>query len=539
MAELADAAKHDPQPDITGRTLGDFQVLRKLGQGGMGQVYLARQLSLKREIALKLLRTEMAENKTALARFQAEAEAIARISHPNIVQVYAIGEQDGLRYMALEYVEGRNLRSYLERKGAPELPVALAILRQVAAALQRANELGIVHRDIKPENILLTKKVEVKVADFGLSRLTLDDKQATNLTQSGVTVGTPLYMSPEQVRGLPTDHRSDIYSFGVTAYHLLAGTPPFTGTNAIDVAMKHVSDQAEPLATIRPDLPADLCSLVHKMMAKKPEDRYASAKEVMRDLAKIREGMSLGLNTLGATASMTITPVTTVNGLQLSTSAMQLPIVEPPTNWSARILGTLVLASLFAGGWLVFGRSHPAQAVMGGPALSGLPDARLPESIKLESTRERELVAKLEKRTATLGEVIDASIELGLLYLKERRFAEAEKVFTKLGQEKPASSRPVDRDFPTHSIASQFGLGIVYAHQDKAKESVAVLRSAIEPHTKKLGQLGRYQQFFAEHRDFALALADAIQRDTDNLKTERLPVILDRLRSPTTMLKDG
>src|SRR5437868_2237712 len=160
----------EPPLDLSGRTVGDFQVLRKIGQGGMGQVYLARQLSLKREVALKILSKELADSPTALNRFQAEAEAVARVTHANIVQVYAVGEQDGLRYMALEYVEGRNLRDYLARKGPPELPLALAVMRQVAAALQRASEIGIVHRDIKPENILVTRKAEVKVADFGLSR---------------------------------------------------------------------------------------------------------------------------------------------------------------------------------------------------------------------------------------------------------------------------------------------------------------------------------------------------------------------------------
>src|SRR5262249_21156723 len=150
------------------------------------------QRSLKREVALKVLKPELAANTTALKRFQSEAESLARITHANIVQVYAIGQADGLHYMALEYVRGTNLRDYLNRKGTPELPIALSVMRQVAAALQRAGELGIVHRDIKPENILLTRKGEVKVADFGLSRCFLPDAQPLNLTQSGVTMGTPL-----------------------------------------------------------------------------------------------------------------------------------------------------------------------------------------------------------------------------------------------------------------------------------------------------------------------------------------------------------
>src|SRR5260370_13474307 len=157
--------------DLTGQTLGDFQILRKIGQGGMGQVYLAEQISLKRKVALKLLRPELAANDTALSRVKREAESVARATHANIVQVYFIGEHKGHHFMALEYVEGRNLRDYLARKGPPELLLGLSIMRQIAAALQRASELGIIHRDIKPENILLTRKAEVKVPDFGLSRV--------------------------------------------------------------------------------------------------------------------------------------------------------------------------------------------------------------------------------------------------------------------------------------------------------------------------------------------------------------------------------
>src|SRR5215212_5609080 len=185
----------EPMPDLTGRTLGDYQLLRRLGTGGMGQVYLARQLSLKRDVAVKLLRNELAANPTALKRFQAEAEAVAKLNHPNIVHIHQIGEHDALRYMALEYVDGRNLRDYLARKGPPDLAVTLSVVRQVVLALQKAHEQGLVHRDIKPENILVTRKVEVKVTDFGLSRY-FTGAEAVNLTQSGLTLGTPLYLSP-------------------------------------------------------------------------------------------------------------------------------------------------------------------------------------------------------------------------------------------------------------------------------------------------------------------------------------------------------
>src|SRR3954465_232611 len=162
LPPTADApAPEVPPPDLTGRTLGDYQLLRRLGTGGMGQVYLARQLSLKRDVAVKLLRDEMAANPTALKRFQAEAEAVAKLNHPNIVHIHQIGEHGGLRYMVLEFVDGRNLRDYPARKGPPDVPITLSVMRQVALALQKAHDEGIVHRDIKPENILVTRKVEV------------------------------------------------------------------------------------------------------------------------------------------------------------------------------------------------------------------------------------------------------------------------------------------------------------------------------------------------------------------------------------------
>src|SRR5262245_59783736 len=194
QTDATPTGERPPAVDLTGRTVGDFHVLRSLGRGGMGEVYLAEQRSLQRKVALKILRSDLAANPTALKRFKQEALAVAQATHANIVQVYACDEADGVTYMALEYVEGRNLKDFIAKKGPPDLLLAISIMRQVAAALQRAGELGIIHRDIKPENILLTRKGEVKVADFGLSRVLEGDRPAVNLTQSGVTMGTPLYM---------------------------------------------------------------------------------------------------------------------------------------------------------------------------------------------------------------------------------------------------------------------------------------------------------------------------------------------------------
>ncbi len=207
--------------------------------------------------------------------------------------MYAFGETSGLYYMAMEYVEGLNLREYLEKKGPPPLSLAVSIMRQVAAALQRAGELGIIHRDIKPENILLTRKGLVKVADFGLSRCFNAGHSTSGLTHPGVTMGTPLYMSPEQVEGKELDPRTDIYSFGVTCFQMLAGDPPFHGKSPFEIALRHVQTEPVELGKVRPDLPSTLCAVVHKMMAKQPDGRYQTGRELLKDLNRVRESLAV------------------------------------------------------------------------------------------------------------------------------------------------------------------------------------------------------------------------------------------------------
>lgn len=501
----------DPTTDLTGRTLGDFRVLRKLGQGGMGQVYLARQLSLKREVALKILSRELADSPAALKRFQAEAEAVARVTHANIVQVYAVGEQDGLRYMALEYVEGRDLRDYLDRKGPPELPLALAVMRQVAAALLRASEIGIVHRDVKPENILLTRKAEVKVADFGLSRDFAAEGRPLNLTQSGMTLGTPLYMSPEQVRGEPVDHRTDLYSFGVTCYHLLAGHPPFRGATPFEVAIQHVQAEPEPLGSVRPDLPADLCAVVHKLMAKAPADRYQTARDVLRDLAMVQKGLPVGLPPV----------VLSSPGVPIAASS---PTAPAGSRWAGRVAGLALVAVAAAAGWGVYALTHP-QA----PAASvvGLPDARPPEPVV--SVRERELKARMESRAAKPEEVFDAAAELGLLYVRERRLDDAEKLFEEMRQERPVG--PKNRP-PRSLLVGQLGRAVILAHRDRAKESADLfVQLSARPNQRGL------ETFLFSHPEFGQAVADALDRNAENLSPNKLPAQLEWLRTPSGLTK--
>ncbi len=279
------------EPDLSGQKLGNYQLLRRLGRGGMADVYLAEQLSLRRQVAFKVLKRSLAEDEAYVRRLYNEAHAAASLVHANIVQIYEVGCIEGVHFIAQEYVAGQNLKQWLIRHGTADAGTAIQIMRQVIAALSRASQHGIIHRDIKPENIMLARTGEVKVADFGLARVTAEGG-AVGLTQVGITMGTPLYMSPEQVEGKGVDPRSDLYSFGVTCYEMLAGRPPFSGDSPLSVAIQHLRTEPERLEVLRPDLPEGLCRIVHRLLAKAPADRYATPADLLRELRTLRvEGL--------------------------------------------------------------------------------------------------------------------------------------------------------------------------------------------------------------------------------------------------------
>lgn len=279
------------QPEeLVDRNIGEFRLLRRLGAGGMAEVYLAEQPSLGRVVAVKVLHPERVAgfDSSMVQRFEREARAAGGLNHPNIVQVYQTGEDGGIHFIVQEYVQGNNLAQQIRRTGTPELHQGLLWMQQIAEALHAADESGIVHRDIKPENIMLTRDLTAKVADFGLAQLSQQEDQK-NLTQTGTTMGTPLYMSPEQISGQRVDARSDQYSFGVTCYHMFAGRPPFATGNSVTVAVQHLQDVPPPLSGHRADLPPDLCRVIHRMMSKKPEDRYQSTEELLAAIQPLHE----------------------------------------------------------------------------------------------------------------------------------------------------------------------------------------------------------------------------------------------------------
>ena len=272
--------------DLSNLRIGEFLLLRRLGSGGMADVYLAEQTSLHRNVAVKILKNDVitGDRDVMLKRFEQEARAAGGLSHSNLVQIITTGREGDINYIVQEYVAGLNLSQWIKKHGTPDYGTGLKWMQQIAAALHAAAEAGIVHRDVKPENVMITRSGIAKVMDFGLAQLNQPSSPKMNLTQIGTTMGTPWYMSPEQIQGEKLDHRSDQYSFGVTCYHMFAGQPPFPGKNAVTVAVQHLKEEPTPLNTFRGDLPKDLCAVIHRMLQKKPADRFQDPTELETEL---------------------------------------------------------------------------------------------------------------------------------------------------------------------------------------------------------------------------------------------------------------
>ena len=285
------------------RVLGDrYEIHRRLARGGMAQVYLARDRSLDRPVAIKELASEFATDPSFVERFRREAQAAANLAHPNIVGVYDWGTQDGTYFIVMEYVDGPSLSQVIRRDGPLHPRRAAELTSEVAAALGFAHSRGVVHRDVKPGNVLLTGSGQSKVTDFGIARaLSSPDEE---LTQAGSVMGTATYFSPEQAQGQTVDPRSDLYSLGVVLYEMVTGRTPFTGDTPLAIAYKHVQDQPEPPSTIIPDLPADMDAVIMKLLRKKPDERYVSAEELRADLRRFLEGEPTHAGAAAAGAGM-------------------------------------------------------------------------------------------------------------------------------------------------------------------------------------------------------------------------------------------
>ncbi|MCA8983030.1 MAG: serine/threonine-protein kinase [Planctomycetaceae bacterium] len=292
-AQQQTARKPDAPEQKKSQQLGDFKIVKKLGQGGMGAVYLAHQVSLDRPCALKVMSPEIAKKQDFVQRFIREARVMAKIEHPSVVRCYAVGEFKGTYYVAMEFIDGCSMQNWIDTLKTLSVGDALHVTIVCAQALAHAHKMNLIHRDIKPDNILVTKNGAVKVADLGLAKAVDEDN---SMTQSGTGMGTPLYMPPEQARNAKyVDLRSDIYALGCTLYKFLTGAPPFTGDSAMELILNKEKGKFTPAARLNKDVPEKLDLMIDKMIAKDPQHRYQSCDELLTDLLALGlENPSLG-----------------------------------------------------------------------------------------------------------------------------------------------------------------------------------------------------------------------------------------------------
>jgi serine/threonine-protein kinase len=278
---------------------GRYRIMRKLGAGGMANVYLAEDQELGRRVAIKILNDRHAGDDQFIERFRREAKNAAGLSHPNIVSIYDRGEAEGTYYIAMEYLDGRTLKELIVSRGPAPIKTTIEYARQVLAAIGHAHRNSIVHRDIKPHNVVVDNDGRLKVTDFGIAR-----SGASQMTEAGSIIGTAQYLSPEQAKGAPVDQRSDLYSVGVVLYEMLTGKVPFSGDTPLEIAMKHLSKVPEPPSKLRSEIPEDLDMIVLRALAKDPEERYQSAEEMGADLSRVARGLGVSDETADAATAV-------------------------------------------------------------------------------------------------------------------------------------------------------------------------------------------------------------------------------------------
>ena len=345
---------------------GRYELQRRVGRGGMAEVYLARDRLLDRLVAIKILFPEFATDPSFVARFRREAQNAANLNHPSIVGVYDWGKERGTYYIVMEYVDGKSISDILRTDGPIEAKRAATIAADVAGALGFAHRKGVVHRDVKPGNILITDAGDVKVADFGIARA-LTASVEENLTQTGSVMGTATYFSPEQAQGKAVDARTDLYSLGVVLYEMVAGKPPFAGDSPVAIAYKHVQEPPPPLTDAAPGVPAAYAAITAKALAKAPEDRYDDGVAMRADLLRFRDGRPVGAApaeaaavappTAVTTAVPSTGPLTTGTPGVAATTTLDPPEDEPErqrTGWF--LVALLVLLGLLGLGLFFLGR---------------------------------------------------------------------------------------------------------------------------------------------------------------------------------------
>jgi serine/threonine-protein kinase len=422
---------------------GRYRILRKLGSGGMANVYLAEDEELGRRVAIKILNDRYAEDDLFIERFRREAKSAAGLSHPNIVSIYDRGEAEGTYYIAMEVIEGRSLKELIMTRGALPIGTAVAYAKQLLEALRFAHRHGIIHRDIKPHNVLVStdqhakaNEPRLKVTDFGIAR-----HGPSQMTEAGSIMGTAQYLSPEQARGAPVTAASDLYSAGIVLYEMLTGKVPFSGDSAIEIAMKHVNDLPTPPSSLRPEIPPELDQIVLRALAKDPADRYQTAEEFIEDLERVEAGLPIsratstaatallagaagGLVAGESTELLSETPTRVVAPPPPPSTPRRPPDYPPPSpydepprkrrRWVPWLLVALLIAAAALAGWWAYNQIQDQleeSAPVGVPLVEGLREQQAVEQIEsvgLEADVEEQPSTEVER-----GIVIEQSPKEG------------------------------------------------------------------------------------------------------------------------------
>jgi eukaryotic-like serine/threonine-protein kinase len=405
---------------------GRYRILRKLGAGGMANVYLAEDEDLGRRVAIKILNDRYANDELFVERFRREAKSAAGLSHPNIVSIYDRGEAEGTYYIAMEVIEGRSLKELILTRGPLPIGQAITYTLEMLEALRFAHRHGIIHRDVKPHNILIGERL--KVTDFGIARA-----GASQMTEAGSIMGTAQYLSPEQARGAPVTASSDLYSIGIVLYEMLTGKVPFNGDSAIEIAMKHLNELPKPPSKTRPEIPEELDQVVLRALSKAPEDRYQTAEEFAEDLHRVEAGLPLAPETAEAATAILTAPTAAIGGTTevLPDEATRVASVHPTTpvgppsyppaymydeqppkrrRWAPWLLVLLLLAAAGFAGWYVFTQIQDQLA------------ASEPVSVpNVVGIREELAVTKLEEAGFVVNTERDASRDVKEGFVMEQR----------------------------------------------------------------------------------------------------------------------
>ncbi len=337
VLEVVDEKAEPIDIDIPG-----YQILEKCGSGGMGVVYKAKQLSMDRIVALKVLNERYSVNNEFVDRFIREARAAGKLNHPNVIHVHDISRANGRHYFSMEFIDGSSIKELLRAEKKIGYDKALDIILQCAKALEFAHENNIVHRDVKPDNIMVTRESIVKIADLGIAKTF--EEAAPSAKEHRRVMGTPHYMAPEQALGKTIDHRVDIYSLGATFYHMLTGTTPFSGSTAHEILKAHIQESLPAIQELNPEVPDPVCFVIERMMAKLPEKRYANMSKVIEDIERVQSGVVAGIDRIEAGDSTIMRAVSSQDapgtGLTEEVTGTQTPI--------ARMGLALVLTAIFA-----------------------------------------------------------------------------------------------------------------------------------------------------------------------------------------------